>query len=85
MDSSEAIIGIVGLFLAISGGLATLVFFLFGSIKKSIDSILDKIDQFISRLAMLESKAAVSDTVLDFMKQEIKLIKVRCRHCDNED
>jgi len=84
VDSSEVVIGVISLFVAVCGGITSLVFFLFGSIKKSIDSVLDKIDQFISRLAALESKAAVSDTVIDFVKQELRDIKTKCKHCQGD-
>lgn len=81
--TDQAIIALIGLAF---GAIATLTYYLFSSIKVTIeknnDEILKKIEKFVDELSEVKELIAVKSTMLDYMQREIETIKSNCWKCN---
>ena len=83
--SDQGVIALVGLaFTAI----ATMSWYLFGSIKVTIEKnnadMLKKIEKFVDELNEVKELIAVKSTMLDYMQREIETIKSNCWKCNHK-
>ena len=90
--SDQAIIGLV---CAMGAGIAALVYYLIGEIRRAVKDSLDEMHEnnnsIISKLEriakiMLEVKetVAVKSTELEYLRREIDGIKTNCRYCNSK-
>lgn len=81
--SDQAIVALIGLAF---GAISTLTYYLFSSIKVTIEKnnaeILKKIEKFVDELAEVKELIAVKSTMLDYMQREIETIKSNCWKCN---
>lgn len=77
---------IIGLIVALGGGIAAIVYYLIGSIKatldKAIDEIMDKLEEFVNALAQIREKVAERTVAMTYIEREIESIKKNCRQCN---
>ncbi len=84
--SSEAIVGLV---VASAAGLATLIYYLLSSVKKSLDDavagIMVQLKELVKDWAIIKQDIAVKSTVIEYMTKEIESIKKNCWRCAHKD
>jgi len=80
---------IIGLIVAVTGGICTLIYYLMSAIrttlKDAIETMLEKIEKFVQDLSKVKEDVAVKSTMLDYMQREIEGIKKNCWKCNNRD
>jgi hypothetical protein len=80
--SDQAVIALV---LGTTGAIATLVFFLFNSMKsaldKAISEVLEKLDEFVDALSQIRERVAERTVAMTYIEREIDSIKKSCRRC----
>lgn len=72
---------IINLLIGVSGFTIGLVYYLNTSTKKSLDSLGDKLDSLNEAIHSLRETFAARTVEIDFLKEEYKSLKKRCREC----
>ena len=80
---------IIGLVIGVAGGIATLIYYLLGSVKKSLDEaivgMMAQLRDLVKDWAMIKQDIAVKGTMIEYMGKELESIKKNCWRCKPKD